>query len=167
MTLTEITDELSAARTNKRDFLNKLETIIPWEEFMEIIQPSYYKVELGNKAIPARIDAANLHITECVRSCRYGSDERRDRQPCIFKFPYQADLYASVTHCSRMVLCIDFPRYLGFAGIDKYLMKLENMNEKIVAFSIVILLISICLYFYKNNIFTAIRNIFSKIKMGV
>ena len=43
MMLAEINDELSAARTNKKEFLNKLEAIIPWEEFIRIIQPSYYK----------------------------------------------------------------------------------------------------------------------------
>ncbi len=55
MTLAEITDELSAARTNKRDFLNKLDTIIPWEAFIEIIKPSYYKGELGNKPYPLEL----------------------------------------------------------------------------------------------------------------
>ena len=35
MRLAEMEDELSAARTNKREFLNKLEEIIPWEEFIQ------------------------------------------------------------------------------------------------------------------------------------
>ena len=43
MTLAEINDELGAARTNKREFLDKLERIIPWEEFKKIIEPFYYK----------------------------------------------------------------------------------------------------------------------------
>ena len=42
MTLAEINDELGAARTNKKEFLEKLETIIPWETFFELIQPSCY-----------------------------------------------------------------------------------------------------------------------------
>ncbi len=49
MTLAEINDELGAARTNKKEFLGKLEAIIPWETFLELIQPSYYKGELGDK----------------------------------------------------------------------------------------------------------------------
>ncbi len=49
MTLAEINDELGAARTNKKEFLGKLEAIVPWEIFLELIQPSYYKGELGNK----------------------------------------------------------------------------------------------------------------------
>ena len=34
MTLAEINDELGAARTNKKEFLEKLEAIIPWETFL-------------------------------------------------------------------------------------------------------------------------------------
>lgn len=55
MMLAEINDELSAARTNKKEFLNKLEAIIPWEEFIRIIQPSYYKGEVGNKPYPLEL----------------------------------------------------------------------------------------------------------------
>ena len=55
MMLAEINDELSAARTNKREFLDKLEGIIPWEEFTRIIKPSYYKGEVGNKPYPLEL----------------------------------------------------------------------------------------------------------------
>ena len=55
MTLAEMKDELSAARTNKRKFLDKLEAIIPWEEFIKIIEPSYYKGEVGNKPYPLEL----------------------------------------------------------------------------------------------------------------
>lgn len=55
MILAEINDELSAARTNKKDFLNKLDEIIPWEEFIKIIKSSYYKGEHGNKPYPLEL----------------------------------------------------------------------------------------------------------------
>ncbi len=55
MMLAEINDELSAARTNKREFLDKLEGIIPREEFTRIIKPSYYKGEVGNKPYPLEL----------------------------------------------------------------------------------------------------------------
>ena len=55
MRLAEMEDELSAARTNKREFLKRLEGIIPWEEFIKIIQPSYYKGEVGNKPYPLEL----------------------------------------------------------------------------------------------------------------
>lgn len=43
MTLAEINDELGAAGTNKKEFLGKLETIIPWETFLELIQPCIFQ----------------------------------------------------------------------------------------------------------------------------
>jgi IS5 family transposase len=55
MTLAELNDELGAARTNKKEFLDKLESIIPWDNFIKIIQPSYYKGELGNKPYPLEL----------------------------------------------------------------------------------------------------------------
>ena len=49
MTLAEMNDEFGAARTNKKEFLEKMDRIIPWEEFVELIQLYYYKGERGNK----------------------------------------------------------------------------------------------------------------------
>lgn len=55
MTLAEINDELGTAGTNKKNFLDKLESIIPWEIFIKIIKSSYYKGELGNKPYPLEL----------------------------------------------------------------------------------------------------------------
>ena len=55
MRLAKMKDELSAARTNKREFLKKLEAVISWEEFIRIIKPSYYKGEVGNKPYPLEL----------------------------------------------------------------------------------------------------------------
>lgn len=55
MILAEINDELGTAGTNKKNFLDKLESIISWETFIEIIKPSYYKGELGNKPYPLEL----------------------------------------------------------------------------------------------------------------
>lgn len=49
MTLASMNDELGAARTSKKEFLNKIERIIPWKAFVEEIRPHYYKGECGNK----------------------------------------------------------------------------------------------------------------------
>ncbi len=43
MRLAEINDELGAARTGKKEFLEKIERIIPWERFLKLIEPCYYK----------------------------------------------------------------------------------------------------------------------------
>lgn len=49
MTLSMISDELAAAKTSKKEFLNKIEKLIPWSEWIGIIKPIYYKGEVGNK----------------------------------------------------------------------------------------------------------------------
>ena len=49
MTLSALTDELGQARTRKKEFLEQMNRIIPWEEWIGIIKPHYYKGERGNK----------------------------------------------------------------------------------------------------------------------
>lgn len=49
MTFSQISDELANARTSKKEFLEKIERIIPFAEWIEIIRPCYYKGEHGNK----------------------------------------------------------------------------------------------------------------------
>lgn len=55
MTLAEMNDEFGAARTNKKDFLNKMDRIIPWVTFLKEIEPYYYKGERGNKPYPLEL----------------------------------------------------------------------------------------------------------------
>ena len=49
LSLSALSDELSQVRTKKRDFLGEIDRIIPWEEWMNLIKPYYYKGERGNK----------------------------------------------------------------------------------------------------------------------
>lgn len=49
ITFTQLTDELLQTHTSKKEFLEKIERIIPWGNWIEIIKPCYYKGELGNK----------------------------------------------------------------------------------------------------------------------
>lgn len=55
ITLAEMMDELGAARTGKKEFLERLEKIVPWEIFNNVIQPFYYKGEKGNKPYPLEL----------------------------------------------------------------------------------------------------------------
>ena len=55
MTLAEINDELGAARTNKKEFLEKMDSIILWITFIKLVQPHYYKGERGNKPYPLEL----------------------------------------------------------------------------------------------------------------
>lgn len=49
MSLSGLSDELSQARTKKKEFLEQMDRIIPWSEWIGIIKPYYYKGERGNK----------------------------------------------------------------------------------------------------------------------
>ena len=49
MSLSGLMDELSQARTKKKEFLEQMERLIPWDEWIGEIKPYYYKGERGNK----------------------------------------------------------------------------------------------------------------------
>ena len=47
--LSALSDELAQVRTKKREFLGEIERIVPWEKWISIIKPYYYKGARGNK----------------------------------------------------------------------------------------------------------------------
>ena len=49
MSLSAFNDELAGVRTKKKEFLEQMDRIIPWDEWIALIQPCYYKGERGNK----------------------------------------------------------------------------------------------------------------------
>lgn len=49
LSLSALSDELSQVRIKKREFLDEIEGIVPWEKWVSIIKPYYYKGERGNK----------------------------------------------------------------------------------------------------------------------
>ena len=49
MSLSAFNDELAQVRTKKKEFLEQIDRIIPWGEWIALIQPHYYKGERGNK----------------------------------------------------------------------------------------------------------------------
>jgi IS5 family transposase len=49
ITMSWLTDELAQAKTRKKEFLGQMDRLIPWEEWLGIIKPHYYKGERGNK----------------------------------------------------------------------------------------------------------------------
>lgn len=55
MTISAFSDELAQVRTKKKEFLSQIERIIPWGEWLAMIQPCYYKGERGNKPYPLEI----------------------------------------------------------------------------------------------------------------
>ena len=63
MSLSVLNDELSQVRTKKKEFLTKIDRIIPWGEWIALIQPYYYKGERGNKPYELSL----IHISEPTR----------------------------------------------------------------------------------------------------
>ena len=49
ISLSSLEDELSQVRTKKKEFLEQIERIVPWNEWTAMIKPCYYKGERGNK----------------------------------------------------------------------------------------------------------------------
>ena len=55
ITISAFSDELAQVRTKKKEFLSQIERIVPWGEWLAMIQPCYYKGERGNKPYPLEI----------------------------------------------------------------------------------------------------------------
>lgn len=49
LSILSLADEMAQAKTRKKEFLAQMDAIIPWDEWVEIIRPYYYKGEVGNK----------------------------------------------------------------------------------------------------------------------
>lgn len=49
MSLSAFSDELANVRTKKKEFLEQIDRIVPWGEWVSIVKPHYYKGERGNK----------------------------------------------------------------------------------------------------------------------
>jgi len=49
LSLSSLSDELSQVRTDRKEFLDQINRIVPWSEWIALIKPCYYKGERGNK----------------------------------------------------------------------------------------------------------------------
>jgi len=63
ITLSSVSDELTQVRTKKKEFLEQIERIIPWSEWVEIIKPHYYKGERGNKPCDLEL-MLRMHVVQ-------------------------------------------------------------------------------------------------------
>ena len=66
MTMSALCDELAQVRTKKKEFLAQIERIVPWKEWLTLIQPCYYKGERGNKPYPTGDHAAVVSAAKSV-----------------------------------------------------------------------------------------------------
>ena len=60
ISLSVLNDELLQVRTKKKEFLEQIERIVPWGEWITLIKPCYYKGERGNK--PYELELESVHI---------------------------------------------------------------------------------------------------------
>ncbi len=63
LTLSALSDELAQARTGKKEFLAQIERLVPWEKWVGIIRPSYYKGEVGNKPYDLEL-MVRIHVLQ-------------------------------------------------------------------------------------------------------
>ena len=58
-----VQDELAEVRTNKKAFLEQMDRLIPWGEWVKKIEPYYYKGERGNKPYDLEV-MLRIHILQ-------------------------------------------------------------------------------------------------------
>ena len=63
ISLSYLSEELAQVRTKKKEFLERIEQLIPWGEWEAMMQPHYYKGERGNKAYELNL-MLHLHILQ-------------------------------------------------------------------------------------------------------
>ena len=56
-------DELAEVKTNKREFLEQMNRLVPWGEWVKKIEPYYYKGERGNKPYELEL-MLRIHILQ-------------------------------------------------------------------------------------------------------
>ena len=56
-------DAFQSAQTNKRQFLEKMDSLIPWQDWVSIINPIYYEGVIGQKPYPIEL-MLRIHILQ-------------------------------------------------------------------------------------------------------
>ena len=63
ISLSALSDELAQVKTQKKEFLKQIDRIVPWDEWVAIIKPHYYKGERGNKPYDLEL-MLRIHILQ-------------------------------------------------------------------------------------------------------
>jgi IS5 family transposase len=63
ISLSALSDELSQARTKKKEFLEQMDRIIPWSEWIGKIKPHYYSGKRGNKPFDLEL-MLRIHVLQ-------------------------------------------------------------------------------------------------------
>ena len=70
ISLSNLEYELSQVRTKKKEFLEQIERIVPWNEWAAMIKPCYYKGECGNKPYDLEL-MLRLYLIQNLRVIRH------------------------------------------------------------------------------------------------
>ena len=67
LTFTDLEYSSRKRTTRREEFLDTMDSIIPWEEFVELIRPHYYKNRTGPSVQRYRNHAADVPSGELVQ----------------------------------------------------------------------------------------------------
>ena len=48
-------DSFQSTKTNKKQFLEKMDSLIPWQDWVSMIDPIYYEGKVGQKPYPIEL----------------------------------------------------------------------------------------------------------------
>lgn len=63
ISLSDLQDELSQVKTNKKEFLAQMNVLIPWKEWISLVKPHYYTGKRGNKPYDLEL-MLRIHILQ-------------------------------------------------------------------------------------------------------
>ena len=109
LTFSLISDELAQAKTSKKEFLEKIERIIPFDERIGIIRPCYYKGEHGNKPYDLELmlrifllqnlyDLSNMKVMNEVIDSRAFSEKKGNQWHFGYKAHIGVDKDSGLVH---------------------------------------------------------------------
>ena len=64
-------DAFQSAKTNKRQFLEKMDSLIPWQDWVSIIEPIYYEGVVGQKPYSIEL-MLRIHILQNLNLVQKG-----------------------------------------------------------------------------------------------
>ena len=89
ISLSNLEDELSQVRTKKKEFLEQIERIVPWNEWAAMIKPCYYKGERGNKSYDLEL-MLRLYLIQNPRV-------KRHKTSAFLSIAFSASTYIIIT----------------------------------------------------------------------
>ena len=96
MTISAFSDELAQVRTKKKEFLEQIERIVPWKEWLCLIQPCYYKGERANKPYPLEtiVDSTIISAPSSTKNKekKRAPDAHQVKKGNTWRFGYKAHI---------------------------------------------------------------------------